>query len=123
VVIVHGGGLYGDKCATEKRLIKNLKGLPPLVKKYLVIENDEKCYSAGDVLKISAEAGIRAVIDYFHIQCYRKLHPSKLNNTNDVDETGKENGKKNGENGENREQKKSRRKHKHKRINKRNNRP
>jgi UV DNA damage endonuclease len=67
VMIIHGGGVYGDKPAALER-IKNsyVELLPQNVKDRLVLENDEMCYSAEDLLPICEELQIPLVFDYHH---------------------------------------------------------
>ena len=74
VLIVHGGGVYGDKEGTKKRWIKQFFLLPENVRKRLVIENCEKCYSPRDALDISKACGIPVVYDTHHYECYKILH-------------------------------------------------
>jgi UV DNA damage endonuclease len=75
VIIIHGGGTYGDKKAAIKRWVQNFNKLPLEVRRRIVIENDEKSYSIEDVLQISKECGIPVVFDLFHHECYQKYHP------------------------------------------------
>ena len=53
VIVVHGGGVYGDKEKTIKRWCDQYYRLPENVQRRLVIENCEKCFSIKDCLKIS----------------------------------------------------------------------
>jgi len=77
VIIVHGGGIYGDKESTKRRWIEQFDELPKNVKKRLVIENCEKCYYLRDVLDISQQCKIPVVYDCHHYLCYRILHPDE----------------------------------------------
>lgn len=77
VIIVHGGGVYGDKPTTIKRWIKQFDNLPENVKKRLVLENCEKCYSPRDCVDICKKVGIPMVYDCHHYECYRLLHPDE----------------------------------------------
>lgn len=52
VCIVHGGGVYGDKAATIERIKATIEELPTGARKRLVLENDELCYTAEDLLPI-----------------------------------------------------------------------
>ena len=60
VIIVHGGGIYGDKENTKRRWIDQFDDLSRPVKNRLVIENCEHSYSIRDVLDISQECKICA---------------------------------------------------------------
>tara|TARA_B100000927_G_scaffold42218_1_gene30088 strand:+ start:12924 stop:13877 length:954 start_codon:yes stop_codon:yes gene_type:complete len=77
VMVVHGGGLYGDKNATIQRWCKQFKLLPDNVKSRLVLENCERCFSIEDCLKISNEIDIPVVFDTHHYDCYNILHPNE----------------------------------------------
>ena len=74
VMVVHGGGVYGDKEATIKRWCKQYELLPENVKKRLVLENCEKCFSIEDCLRISKIVNIPVVFDTHHYSCYNLLH-------------------------------------------------
>lgn len=58
VCIVHGGGVYGDKGATLERIKANIRELPAGVRRRLVLENDELCYTAEDLLPICEELDV-----------------------------------------------------------------
>ena len=62
VMVIHGGGIYGDKESAIQRWSDNYKNLPPSVKKRLVLENCEKCYSIEDCLKINELCGVPIVM-------------------------------------------------------------
>ena len=77
VMVIHGGGIYGDKRGAVKRWIENYHKLPDKIKNRLVLENCEKCYSIVDCLKISWKCGIPVVFDTHHFECYKQLHPTE----------------------------------------------
>jgi len=77
VIIVHGGGTFGDKGATKKRWAERFKKLPLKVQKRLVLENCEKGYSPRDCLDICHQIKIPMVYDCFHYECYKILHPDE----------------------------------------------
>jgi UV DNA damage endonuclease len=66
VLVLHGGGIYGDKEKTIKRLYQNLKKLPKCTIKRIVFENDEMNYNVEDLLPISEAFGIPIVCDFHH---------------------------------------------------------
>ncbi|KAG5342670.1 hypothetical protein C0989_010638 [Termitomyces sp. Mn162] len=75
VMIIHGGGIYGDKVATIERIKKTItEHLPQNVRSRLVLENDELCYNAEDLLSICEELDIPLVFDYHH----DTLNPSSI---------------------------------------------
>lgn len=70
IMVVHGGGVYGDKEKTIKRWARQFHQLPENVQKRLVIENCEKCYSPLDMLRLSDLTGCPVVFDTHHHACY-----------------------------------------------------
>lgn len=77
VMVIHGGGFYGDKPATIERWVKNYKEADPIISNRLVLENCEKCFSIKDCLIISEKSGVPVVFDTHHFECYKKLHPDE----------------------------------------------
>jgi len=63
---LHVGGVYGDKESAMRRFVDEVARLPEDVQKRLVIENDERLYSARDCLAVSREAGVPVLFDAFH---------------------------------------------------------
>ncbi|KII92552.1 hypothetical protein PLICRDRAFT_80608, partial [Plicaturopsis crispa FD-325 SS-3] len=75
VMIIHGGGVYGDKQAALARIKTSIQDvLPQNVRDRLVLENDELCYNAEDLLPICEELDIPLVFDYHHDH----LNPSSI---------------------------------------------
>ena len=66
VMILHMGGIFGDKPATLDRFRENYAKLPQNVKNRLVLENDDVCYSVHDLLPICEELNIPFVLDFHH---------------------------------------------------------
>lgn len=77
VMVIHGGGVYGDKEATLERWCENYRKLPEKIKRRLVLENCEKSYSIVDCLRISELTGIPLVFDTHHFECYKLLHKTE----------------------------------------------
>lgn len=77
VIVVHGGGVYGDKEATITRWCEQYYKLDDDIRKYLVLENCEKSFSIEDCLRISNIVNIPVVFDTHHYACYCKLHPTE----------------------------------------------
>jgi UV DNA damage endonuclease len=65
-VQIHTGGVYGDKPAAIEAFIAHYPALPEIVRKRLVIENDERQYTLADNLIIHAATGIPLLFDVFH---------------------------------------------------------
>jgi UV DNA damage endonuclease len=77
VLIVHGGGTYGDKESTMRRWIEQFDDLPRCVKRRIAIENCERQYSITDVLEIATECKIPVIFDYHHHRCHCLLKNKK----------------------------------------------
>ena len=77
VMVIHGGGMYGDKAETRKRWCKNYMELPPNVRSRLVLENCEHSFSIKDCILINNEVGVPIVFDTHHYECYKQLHPNE----------------------------------------------
>lgn len=71
-IILHVGGVYGDKKSAIERFITNYQSLDESIKKRLVIENDDKSYTVDDVLYISSIINLPVVFDNLH----NHLNPS-----------------------------------------------
>lgn len=65
-IILHIGGIYDNKEEAKKRFIKNFSKLPKIVKKRLVIENDDRAYNIHDLLEISEKINVPVVYDNLH---------------------------------------------------------
>ncbi|MFA4877531.1 MAG: UV DNA damage repair endonuclease UvsE [Methanoregula sp.] len=63
---LHVGGVYADKPASIERFVTNYDLLDMSVRSRLVIENDERLYSAADCLEIHEQTGIPVLFDVFH---------------------------------------------------------
>jgi len=75
VMVIHGGGTYGDKEATISRWCNNYLKMPDPIRRRLVLENCEKSFSIEDCLEISRRVNIPVVFDTHHYTCYNILHP------------------------------------------------
>ena len=73
VMVVHGGGIYGNKDKTITRWIKQFKTLPMCVRDRIVIENCERGYNYTDMLYLSKEIKRPFVFDTHHHTCYSKI--------------------------------------------------
>ncbi|WP_320164458.1 UV DNA damage repair endonuclease UvsE [uncultured Trichococcus sp.] len=65
-IVLHVGGIYGDKEAAMNRFADNFRRLPENVQKRLIIENDDRLYTIEDVLKLANQLQIPAVYDNLH---------------------------------------------------------
>ncbi|PLB44492.1 UV-endonuclease UvdE [Aspergillus steynii IBT 23096] len=66
VMILHMGGVFGDKEATLDRFRQNYKNLSQDIKNRLVLENDDVSWSVHDLLPICEELNIPLVLDFHH---------------------------------------------------------
>lgn len=65
-MIIHMGGVYGDKEASLSRFRTNYARLPDSVKARLVLENDDVSWSVHDLLPVCEELNIPLVLDWHH---------------------------------------------------------
>lgn len=72
-IVLHIGGAYGDKELAMKRFVDNYHKLDVAIRKHLVIENDDKIYHIGEVMKISMLTGAPVVFDVLH----HKINPDE----------------------------------------------
>lgn len=70
IIVVHGGGSYGDKPKTLERWIKNFYRLPENVRNRIVIENCERQYNYNDMLWLSKKIHRPVIFDTHHHVCY-----------------------------------------------------
>lgn len=89
-IILHIGGIYGDKTAAVKRFIHQYHLLNDNLKNRLVIENDDKQYNISDVLEIGLSQGIPVVFDNLHHQVNSDNKFTKLEWINRCARTWKE---------------------------------
>ena len=71
-IILHIGGVYGDRSQAMERFAREAVKLPENVFARLVVENDDTRFPVQDVLRVSEMTGIPVVFDNFHHQ----LEPS-----------------------------------------------
>lgn len=68
VLIIHGGGTFGDKMETLKRWKTNFLLLPKEIRSYISLENDENSYGIDDLLPLCESLNIPFCLDLFHNQ-------------------------------------------------------
>jgi len=68
-LVLHVGGVYGDKEKAIERFKQNFIRLPDRIRKRIILENDDKSYTAADVLSICEELHIPMVLDVHHHKC------------------------------------------------------
>lgn len=75
-IILHIGGVYGDKPAAMTRFVETYQKLSQSIKDRLIIENDDRLYTIEEVLAISRATGAPVVYDNLHNAC-NPSDPSK----------------------------------------------
>jgi len=63
---IHVGGTYRDKDRSMMRFVERFEELDEIVKRRLVIENDDRSYNLKDCLQISAKTRVPVLFDVFH---------------------------------------------------------
>jgi UV DNA damage endonuclease len=66
VLIIHGGGTFGDATETLKRWEINFLKMPQEVRQFVALENDETQYSVEDLLPLCERCSIPLCMDFFH---------------------------------------------------------
>lgn len=77
VITLHGGGAYGDKQTTLRRIESNIEQLPLGLREKLVLENDDRIYTPEDLLPLCKRTNIPLAYDVHHHRC----NPDSLNVT------------------------------------------
>ncbi|MBN2465707.1 UV DNA damage repair endonuclease UvsE, partial [candidate division WOR-3 bacterium] len=65
-VQIHIGGVYGDKNAAIGRFVAQHRKLPRVIKRRLVIENDDRSYTVADCLEVHHLTRVPVLFDVFH---------------------------------------------------------
>jgi UV DNA damage endonuclease len=71
VINIHLGGAYGDKKSALERVEKNFHKLKGEVRSKLTFENDDKIYSAEEVIKVCKKLKVPFVYDVHHHRCLK----------------------------------------------------
>jgi UV DNA damage endonuclease len=65
VAVLHMGGAYTDKPASAARFVEVMHS-EALILRYLALENDERVWTVGEVVRTADALGIPAITDVFH---------------------------------------------------------
>lgn len=68
-LVMHIGGLYKNKNESIIRFKENFVKLPDRIRKRIILENDDKLYTASDVLEICKDLKVPMVVDIHHHNC------------------------------------------------------
>lgn len=68
-LVLHVGGVYGNKKDSAERFCENFVRLPDRIRKRLIIENDDRSYNTFDVLDICKRLKAPMVLDVHHHRC------------------------------------------------------
>ena len=68
-MVIHVGGATNGKEAGLERFITNFTTFPTEVKSKIIIENDDKTYTAQETLKLCNELNLPMVLDIHHHNC------------------------------------------------------
>lgn len=77
-IILHIGGVYGNKKEATQRFINNFRKLSLSAQKRLAIENDDKLFTLEDVIYISNKIKIPVIFDNLHHQCNPSLEDKNI---------------------------------------------
>jgi len=77
-LVLHVGGAYGDKEKAIERFKQNFVKLPDRMRKRIILENDDKSFTASDVLGICEELHIPMVLDVHHHKCANNGEPIEV---------------------------------------------
>lgn len=68
-MVIHVGSSQGGKEVSSDRFLNNLNDFPNRVRERLIIENDDKVFTARDVLNICQRGKLPMVLDVHHHVC------------------------------------------------------
>lgn len=72
-IVIHGGGIYQNRQHSTTVLLQRLEGMSEPIRKRLVLENDERNFSAADIYSVCKSTGYPGLLDVFHHQCFPSL--------------------------------------------------
>ncbi|MBO8137423.1 MAG: UV DNA damage repair endonuclease UvsE [Desulfotomaculum sp.] len=68
-LVIHVGGGYKDKTASLERFIENWAKVPKGLQYRIALENDDKIYTATEVLYLCQKLQLPMVLDIHHYRC------------------------------------------------------
>lgn len=70
VIVLHVGGVYGDRLAARRRFVERYHALPPAARRRLALEHDDARFSVADVAWIHDHTGVSLIYDHLHHRCH-----------------------------------------------------
>lgn len=68
-LVIHVGGTYNDREKSINRFLQNWSRIPQTISERLCIENDDRTYTASEVLNICHKLSLLMVLDLHHYKC------------------------------------------------------
>lgn len=68
-MVIHIGSSQGGKEESIKRFIRNFNNFPRRIQERLILENDDKVFTAKDILRICKALKVPMVLDIHHHNC------------------------------------------------------
>lgn len=68
-VLIHLGGVYGERERTRERIIKQIEKLPVVVRNRFALENDDVSWGAADALQVCQATQTPMIFDFHHHAC------------------------------------------------------
>lgn len=68
-MILHIGGVYGDKQAAKARFVETVQRLPEPLSRPIRVENDDVSFHVEDALEVAKACGLPMCLDYHHHRC------------------------------------------------------
>jgi len=68
-VLIHLGGVYGERERTRERIIRNIEKLPQVIRRRLALENDDVSWGAADTLQVCRATQTPMIFDFHHHAC------------------------------------------------------
>lgn len=65
VVVLHLGGVHGDREAATQRFVEALQGEDEVLR-FLALENDERTWTVAEVVEAAHRLGVPAIVDTLH---------------------------------------------------------
>jgi UV DNA damage endonuclease len=70
-VVVHVGGVYGDRRAARDRFARAHATLSDRARARVAVEHDERAFDVAEVVDLATRTGARAIYDLHHHRCNR----------------------------------------------------